>query len=485
HEANHIPLGHPDIGFPTSHLAKDLEIELLGEDVYTGAILDLLSHPPFDGCVFPRANNISFYFHPSTRGEIVMADPVLAIANIVAFTQWVKAIAPRANSIEILPARLGRQPGTSCRYFDVLVSRLFGFVDRIEFGIYCQANLPVSLCLDELHDLVHLRVALEGDMSQSILLARQNSSSLQSLIIEFNPDIDVGELVNGADGFVVYPHLRVLKICGNSSNNRSQRLVTGNVVLFPCLQKLVIKHPLSFADDTLFRGNANTLSCLDMVLDSPTVSMLLRHNVFTLTSHPNLHCVNLTQDDDRLSYPFATGVDLMRFMLNIGPKASVREIRKFSGSAELTTALPLLESHDCIQVLTLTNVRLDFWDLIAVIKSLPLLLDLYTCFYPPRFEAVPVAATPDGLPTYVLSNHAPMGRRFRCWHLMHYTTHQHTDAIKCALLLALVCPNFDYVTTDFGESALFMKCMEDTIASDMFKEYAPRLRRLLFKGWRG
>ncbi|KAJ2345863.1 hypothetical protein GGH91_002393, partial [Coemansia sp. RSA 2671] len=204
-------------------------------------------------------------------------------------------------------------------------------------------------------------------MSQSILLARQNSSSLQSLIIEFNPDIDVGELVNGADGFVVYPHLRVLKICGNSSNNRSRRLVTGDVVLFPCLQKFVIKHPLSFADDTLFRGNANTLSCLDMVLDSPTVSMLLRHNVFTLTSHPNLHCVNLTQDDDRLPYPFATGVDLMRFMLNIGPKASVREIREFSGSAELTTALPLLESHDCIQVLTLTNVRLDFWDLIAVI----------------------------------------------------------------------------------------------------------------------
>ncbi|KAJ2734730.1 hypothetical protein IW152_002053 [Coemansia sp. BCRC 34962] len=442
--------------------------------------MDTLSCLPFDSCNFPQVNNITFYFHPSARGEGAMVDHVLAMANIRAFTQLVKAIAPKANSIEILPAKLTSPPETSCSYFGALISRLFGLVDRIELGIYCQTNLFVTLSLDGLYGLVYLRFAFEGDMSQSILLAQQNSSTLQSLILEFNRDINIGRLVKGADGFVAYPHLRDLRVCGHSSNSDNPRSVTGDMVLFPHLQKLVLKVPLPFADDTLFRGNADTLAYLDMVLDSPTVYMLLKHNVFTTTSHPNLQCVNVVQDDPRLPCPFATAVEFMQFILSIGPQAPVREIGGFSGCIELNMTLPLLQSHDCIQVLTLVNIPLDFWSLIAVIKSLPLLSDLYTYFYPPRFDTVAETAAHSELPAYVLSNYAPMSEHFRCWHLMHYTTHQHTDAIKCALLLALVCPNFDYLATDFGESRLFMKNMEGIIASDMFKEYAPRLRRLLF-----
>ncbi|KAJ2038512.1 hypothetical protein IW146_000747 [Coemansia sp. RSA 922] len=481
-----LVLDHPDLGYPTLHLAKDLDIELMGVDVYTGKVLEMLSRSPYDGCVFPRVRNINFIFHSNEFDNNTVADPVQFKANIGAFAQWVKDVVPEVSSIWVLPARLGRPPETASCYFDDLVSQLLGLVDRIEFGLYSQTNIPVALHLDKLCDLVHLKFASEAGMARAIQLARRNASTLQSLVFESNSDIDVCGLVRDAAGcHVTYPHLLTLNIFDHSANSEQQRPVLDDVVPFPGLQYLVIKRLYPFNDDTLFRGNAATLKSLDMVLDSPTICMLCKYKVFTLTSHPELQCVNLTQDDIRLPYPFATAAEFMQFMLYIAPKASVREIGGYVGCTELATTLPLLENHTSIQVLTLVSIPLEFWDLIALIKTLPLLSDLHSSFPPPSFGAITATVSTDELPEFISANYAPMGKRFRCWHLKHYTTQHHEDAINCALLLALACPNFDYLVTDFGESKPFMKLMKDTIASDMFKEYAPRLRRLLFNGWRG
>ncbi|KAJ2864940.1 hypothetical protein GGH94_002587 [Coemansia aciculifera] len=485
-EDQYLPLDHPDLGYPTFHLAKELDIEIREDGVYTGKVLDMLSRSPYDGCVFPRVSSITFIFHSNEPNEDIVADPLQFKANIRAFSQWVKAVAPKVKNIWVLPASLGRPPKIASCYFGDLVSQLLALVDRIEFGLYCQKIMPVVLHLDKLCDLVHLKFSSESDMTQSLQLARQNASTLQSLILESNHDIDVCRLVKGTAGcYATYPLLRILKIFEHSSFNEQQRSVLDGVVPFPGLRHLVIERPYPFDDDTLFRGNAATLECLDMVLDSPTVSMLCQYKVFTATSHPELQCVNFTQDDICLPHPFTTAARFMQFMLSIAPKASVREIGGYFGCAELASTLPLLGNHVSIQVLTLVNIPLEFWDIIALIKSLPYLSDLHSSFPPPSLEALTADVNPGELPAYICANHAPMGNRFRCWHLKYYMTQHHMDTIKCALLLALACPNFDYLVTDFGESKLFMKQMENTIASDMFKEYAPRLSRLLFNGWRG
>ncbi|KAJ2078647.1 hypothetical protein GGI16_007897, partial [Coemansia sp. S142-1] len=214
-----LALDHPDLGYPTLHLAKDLDIELMGVDVYTGKVLEMLSRSSYDGCVFPRVRNINFIFHANESDNNTVADPVQFKANIGAFAQWVKDVVPEVSSIWVLPARLGRPPETTNCYFNDLVSQLLGLVDRIEFGLYGQTNMPVALDLDKLCDLVHLKFASEAGMAQAIQLARQNASTLQLLILESNHDIDVCGLVRDAAGcHVTYPHLLRLNIFDHSAN---------------------------------------------------------------------------------------------------------------------------------------------------------------------------------------------------------------------------------------------------------------------------
>ncbi|KAJ2097919.1 hypothetical protein GGI09_003576 [Coemansia sp. S100] len=143
--------------------------------------------------------------------------------------------------------------------------------------------------------------------------------------------------------------------------------------------------------------------------------------------------------------------------------------------------LSLFGSHSSIQVLLLPSLRPEFGDVIAVIKSLPLLSDLQTSV--PRLGPMPDGVTPDTLPEHVISNYAPMGRRFRCWHLNIGYANICSEVATCVLLLALACPNFDYAAPLISQREVFMKRMEKDIRSNCFKSYAPRLRRLLFHGW--
>ncbi|KAJ2066867.1 hypothetical protein GGI03_003627 [Coemansia sp. RSA 2337] len=50
-------------------------------------------------------------------------------------------------------------------------------------------------------------------------------------------------------------------------------------------------------------------------------------------------------------------------------------------------------------------------------------------------------------------------------------------------MLALVCPNFTYSASPSDVLKELKRVLEDTIALDMFKDYAPRLQHLLFNGW--
>ncbi|KAJ2743738.1 hypothetical protein GGI20_003526 [Coemansia sp. BCRC 34301] len=86
----------------------------------------------------------------------------------------------------------------------------------------------------------------------------------------------------------------------------------------------------------------------------------------------------------------------------------------------------------------------------------------------------------DELPAYVTATYSPVGKRFRCWHLGDYMVLNYQELIKCVLLLALACPNFDCVVLPSYMYRPFMKSIEETIATDAFKQYAPRLRRLLY-----
>ncbi|KAJ2459586.1 hypothetical protein GGF42_001379 [Coemansia sp. RSA 2424] len=136
-----------------------------------------------------------------------------------------------------------------------------------------------------------------------------------------------------------------------------------------------------------------------------------------------------------------------------------------------------------IQVLYIPDVLLSIWDALDLIKSLPLLSDLLAAA--PTLDKPPQGSNMIELPEYVRSTYAPMGVRFRCWHIGYNGFDNYQELATCMLLLALAFPNFDYVAVDHSNRKPFMKAMREKIAELGFCKYAPRLQRLLFDGWDG
>ncbi|KAJ2108437.1 Vacuolar protein sorting-associated protein 72 [Coemansia sp. S142-1] len=76
-----------------------------------------------------------------------------------------------------------------------------------------------------------------------------------------------------------------------------------------------------------------------------------------------------------------------------------------------------------------------------------------------------------------------MGKWFRCWRINTDSVFEVKVAAKWALLLALICPKFDYVAVPANSRELFMAHMKEMIASNGYRQHVTRLRRLLFGGW--
>ncbi|KAJ2342348.1 hypothetical protein GGH92_005414 [Coemansia sp. RSA 2673] len=127
-------------------------------------------------------------------------------------------------------------------------------------------------------------------------------------------------------------------------------------------------------------------------------------------------------------------------------------------------------------------VSSQLWEVIALVKALPLLSELYMAV--PTIDPWPTGIPKHKLPAYVIANYAPTSGRFRCWHFCINSDNGFKNVVRCVLLLALVCPNFDFATIDIGYREKFMMCMKKMINTDGFRPHATRLRRLLFGGSR-
>ncbi|KAJ2055987.1 hypothetical protein GGI17_006423 [Coemansia sp. S146] len=492
------------LGYSTHHSAKDVTVFLDERAVYSGEALEMVSRAPYGGCYLPLARKIAFIFVREKKGvkgedvetdeetgmdeeagadkdigtdEDIGIDPLIAEANIGAFVERIKQMAPSVGEIKVQPANLDDMP----------TSRLYQLTSRVEYGCIYSTAYPMRLQLDTIRNLIHVNYTSDSSIGNAypfIQLARMNALTLLSLVLECEHDIDILSLVQDAGGNdVTYPRLLALKLWAVFNSNDLKRPVFHGAVPFPILRRLRIILECPFDDDTFFRGNAATLEWLDMQLDSLNASMLRRFKVFVPGSHPKLQSVKLWYNDDFGSELLASPAETIQFMYNIGSGAAVREHMQAGHPRNYVPMSLSLGIHACIQVLSLLGLRLDLWQIVALIKSLPLLSDLQTSL--PSLEPMPDGVTMDELPEYIISNYAPMGKRFRCWHLNNGHIYNHTELMTCVLLLALACPNFDYAVPPFFQRELFMEQMKKDIGSDRFKSYAPRLRRLLFSGWNG
>ncbi|KAJ2430649.1 hypothetical protein GGF41_000899 [Coemansia sp. RSA 2531] len=289
------------------------------------------------------------------------------------------------------------------------------------------------------------------------------------------------DLIRDAGGdYVCYPRLRVLKLEHYSDFERYGSSVLPSVVPFPTLRILSLTGRCPFGDDTIFRGNAATLESLVLKTNHDDIVKLVERGVFTPTSHPRLQCVKILHTGYYGSRHYASYVEYLSLLLSIAPNVAVRSFPCGESQPDIPSMISILGGYPNIQVLSLPEVYLSLWNAILLIKSLPLLSDLHS--RTPYHIQLPANVREKELPVYMLSNYKPMGQRFRCWHISKTSAYV-SETARFLLLLALICPNFDYCVPPKDEFREYMYELRRAIDSDGFKDHAPRLRRLLFSSW--
>ncbi|KAJ2461394.1 hypothetical protein GGF42_000219 [Coemansia sp. RSA 2424] len=482
------------LDFPTHHLATDLYLNLSFWSIYSGKALRRLSGAPYEGCAFPLVRQLEIRLtlgdeysnalscYPSGSFDRYPPDTT---ANIAAFIQRVKQVAPDIRKVEAWSYSDAEELVKRRDIHTVdLIQQLYNIVEtKTAITGYCRLLVEY---LEPICNLVHVAYRIYATSSRIMTLIRRSAQTLQSLELSGTIRVDYTELIRNSDGgggWMEYPCLHTLRLFSEYETALSRSSISNGAAPFPQLRRLAMRRAYPFGDDVLFRGNAATLEHLKIELDPKMVAMLKQLNVFTPTSHPKLKCVkaNLCSSDAR--HVFAAAAEYLQFALSIAPRASVLTIPYLSSfGGTLTTELEMLGSHDNLQVLALYSATLSFWDIVNLIKSLPLLTDLETGD-PTIDELPPQGVTLAQPPEYARSTYAPMGRRFRCWHITFSPSTRLGNLATCVLVLALICPNFDYAAVDGRHRERFMQEMKKQIAEPWFIQYAPHLRRLLFDGW--
>ncbi|KAJ2882929.1 hypothetical protein H4R27_003119 [Coemansia aciculifera] len=407
-------------------------------------------------------------FDPSVRHRGPELAQSAVEADITAFVQKLWQIAPRISTFNSRSLDLVNWPKRYATDFGILAKQLAQRTSRV-------------------HDLTHIEFASDSSLMQFIQLAQQSARSLQSLQIVphkvaplYYPDIS-GLIWDGKSRFTAYPSLQKLVLDLPVNLDRRAvvppQLVFGTFAPFPALRNLTVAEHYPFGDDTLFRGNSKTLEHMHMIALPNVVLILRERQVFMPDSHPRLQRVLIQGTNGSLPEYFGgSSGNFLKFVLRIGPDAAMRVIIGVRFDKEIPRVLDLFSLHPSIQILNLCGTNFTLLTVIRLVKALPPLLDLYSD-YPTLDRSIGVFDWA-ALVASSVRKYAPMGKWFKFWGFSSGGKLTR-EMVQCVMLLAVLCPNFNYVMSSGDNQMEFMLLARKVIASPGFKDYKQRLRRVL------
>ncbi|KAJ1904659.1 hypothetical protein LPJ71_004778, partial [Coemansia sp. S17] len=470
--------------FPVHLHVQELEFEVDMLDVCRGAVLEELIRMNLLGVTYPVAHKLSVKVSSlSTKSHRAdnVTDPKYFEKVISLFVERLIDMVPMVKKVCVtLASSPDQRPLIADSYLGNFVKQLFRLSDDVSYNV-SGTTMSLEYQPTAIRHLVHMD-AYGCDKSQLMMdLARLNAATMEFLTIGFWFLDDISPLFQNADGsYVQYPSLHTLMLASNPDITVPLRPVHPGAVPFPALRRLTMCSGY-FGDDTPFRGNADTLELLDLYLSPEAFKVLKTHKIFTPISHQQLRRVKLGQITRREQNLFRTDTEFVRFVTNIGPNAVERVINNSLRAPILQSTVPVLSDHTCIQTLDLPFTKLELWDVLALVKALPLLSNLKSEV--PAIGKLPKGVSEERLPAYVRETYSPVGVQFRRWRLVASASVNMDQVVMCILLVALACPNFDYAAVPHQNREVLMAHMKVIIEEDGFRQRAPRLRRLLFGEW--
>ncbi|KAJ2337345.1 hypothetical protein GGI00_000303 [Coemansia sp. RSA 2681] len=465
----------------THRLAKRLDIRVELGCIYSGMALELLSRMPYKDCIFPAVRTVEFTFsiNPDDTGNDV--DVLVVQANTTAFVQRLLQLAPRFRECHLddhfdyedfSMVDLGQ--------FSSLARQILVNVDRLKFALRDE-YVGMDLDYEGICNLVHIDYASDVDDWPCFQLVRQCAPMLQSLKLGSHPHtmgsgLDPSKLIWDTNGScIAYSCLQSLYLDIWNKSATSERPSFGTFVAFPVLRHVDIRSQYPFSDDTLFRGNAATLESLQMLMEADTVMMLRERRVFTHASHPRLRSVVIDLPDGFITEEYATYTDFIQFVLSIRPGAVVRVLPPIVFGQDIPRTLQLLGEHTSIQVLSMERAVFTVLDVVALIKSLPLLSDLLMDV--PKLDLHLADIPKPQLFETLTESHVPIGRQLR--RLIIQSPHAPLENLTMfTVLLVSLCPNLDFMDVWHNLITHFGRHMKSCTASDPFQKYEQLLQSL-------
>ncbi|KAJ2832800.1 hypothetical protein GGI24_001094 [Coemansia furcata] len=446
----------------------------------------MLSRSPYNHCSLPLVRELEFKFEASVRlrGSVLAQSAI--VSNITAFVHKLWQIAPRITWFNSRSLDLVNWPKVYANNFGILARQLVQRTCRVQFVLKNQ-YWPLTLDFGGIRNLARIEFAYDSTHDQFILLARRSAKSLQYLQIRphkvapmYYPDIS-GLIRDGEGRYTVYPSLEelVLDLPVNLDLTAAvpPQPAFGSFAPFPALRGLTIAEYYPFCDETLFRDNSKTLEYLRLIALPCLVTMLRERQVFTRNSHPRLKRVLIQGTNGSLPYYFGdSSGNFLEFVLSIGPEAATRVITGVRFDKEIPRVLDIFRGHPSIQILSLGGVNFTLLTIIRLVRALPQLADLYSD-NPALDKSIAVFNWAEIIASSV-KKYTPMGRWFKFW-CISSSGPITREMVQCAMLLAVLCPNFGYAMSSGGNQKRFMLLARDVIASPGFKDYAQRLNRVL------
>ncbi|KAJ2578987.1 hypothetical protein GGH95_003346 [Coemansia sp. RSA 1836] len=192
-------------------------------------------------------------------------------------------------------------------------------------------------------------------------------------------------------------------------------------------------------------------------------------------SHPRLRSVAIDLPDGFITEEYATYTDFIQFVLSIGPGAVVRVLPPIVFGQDIPRTLQLLGEHTSIQVLSMERAVFTVLDVVALIKSLPLLSDFRLSV--PKLDSHLADIPKPQLFETLTESHVPIGRQLR--RLIIQSPHAPLENLAVfTVLLVSLCPNLDFIDVSSSSVAQFGRHMKSCTVPDPFQKYEQLLQSL-------